>query len=456
MPTPEADADATVPVLALIWSQEEPERIGELVCPVRSRGLVFSIGRAVEPGDGGVFPLSFARLRPFSREDTGPLRAPRVSRRQLLVRAAGEDGFVVEQDARATLRVNGNEVSSAVVRPGDVIEVERRFSLMVALRPRAWPRRERPGEPLAFPFGEADPDGIVGESGAAWALRARVAALAGRDEHVLISGPSGCGKELVARALHQRSRRGAAPWVARNAATFPESLVDAELFGNPKNYPNPGMPEREGLIGSARGSTLFLDEIGELPLALQAHLLRVLDRGEYQRLGEAQVRRADLRVIGATNRDPAQLKHDLLARFEHRLVVPGLNERRDDLPLLARHLVRAYGAARPGGGAVPAPGAELIHALVARTYTTHVRELGEILVLAITGGEGPVLLPPSGVSAQPRPPPAVQVVDPERLTREQVLSALERCGQVRELVWRELGLRNRYQLRRLLQRLQIE
>src|SRR6185369_7117992 len=117
--------------------------------------------------------------------------------------------------------------------------------------------------------------------------------------------------------------------------------VDAELFGNVKNYPNPGTPEREGLIGEADGSTLFLDEIGELPVHMQAHLLRVLDRGgEYQRLGDSRAQRADLRVVAATNRPLDALKHDFLARLTLRLEIPSLDERRDDIPLLARHLLR--------------------------------------------------------------------------------------------------------------------
>ena len=451
-PSDSGAPEPMIPVLVLIWSQEEPDRVGELVCPLRSRGLHFTLGRAVEPDDAGAFPLTFARLRPCSRDDTGPLRASRVSRRQLRLRLAGDDGFVVERDASATLRINGNPVEAAAVRPGDIIEVERRFSLLVSTRPRSWPRRDRPAGLVAFPFGQADPDGIVGESTAAWALRERLRVLAARDEHVLIHGPSGCGKELVARALHVRSRRGSAAWVARNAATFPESLIDAELFGNLKNYPNPGTPERDGLIGSARGSTLFLDEIGELPLAMQARLLRVLDHGEYQRLGEASLRHADMRVVAATNRDPNQLKHDLLARFEHRLAIPGLDERRDDIPLLAQELVRARAGDR---STPPRPGAELIHALVARSFTTHVRELSEILLRALTAESGPALRPPPGLVTPSRPPP-IETVDPELLTREQVLAALEHHGQVREQAWRALGLRNRYQFKRLLRRLAID
>src|SRR5262249_52388775 len=154
----------------------------------------------------------------------------------------------------------------------------------------------------------------------AWELRREIALLGSSEEHVLILGESGSGKELVARALHASSRRSTKPLIARNAATFPAGLVDAELFGTAANYPNTGSPERPGLFGQARGSTLFLDEIGELPQDLQAHLLRVLDgAGEYQRLGESRSRTADVRLIGATNRSIDALKIDFAARFKLRL-----------------------------------------------------------------------------------------------------------------------------------------
>src|SRR5262249_38405316 len=209
-------------------------------------------------------------------------------------------------------------------------------------RPLEMPVMRASSEAASFAFGAADTHGIVGESPAAWALRDTVAFAARSVGHVLIHGESGVGKELVARAIHALSARRARPLGARNAATFPEALVDAELFGNAKNYPNPGMIEREGVVGEADGSTLFLDEIGELPAALQAHLLRVLDRGgEYQRLGEPRVRRADLRVVAATNRSIDELKHDLAARLTLRVEVPSLADRREDIPLLARHLLEA-------------------------------------------------------------------------------------------------------------------
>jgi two-component system nitrogen regulation response regulator GlnG/two-component system response regulator HydG len=447
-----------LPALVLVWSEEEPGRVGEVLCLPRAVvGVPFTVGRATEPGEDGALPLMLQRLRPFSRVETGPLRGGRVSRWQLRVQVLGEDELRVERVGRGTLRVRGHDVERAEARVGDLIEVPGRFSLLVSRRPTDWPRGEPWYEPFAF--GAADAGGIVGESPAAWELRRQIAFVARGGGHVLVHGASGVGKELVVRALHRRSPRAGAPLVARNAATIPETLIDAELFGNLRDYPNPGMPDRVGLLGEAHGGALFLDEIGELPHALQAHLLRVMDGGEYQRLGEPRRRAADVQVLGATNRDPAQLKHDLLARFVHRVRVPGLDERREDLPLLARHLLRELAATSPElrgffAGDEPRLSAELVAALIWRPYTTHVREVARLLWQAAADSPGAVLLAPRGAAEPPPPGPEPHAL-PTELTREQVLAALEACGGVREQTWRALGLRSRDQLKRLLKKFGI-
>jgi energy-coupling factor transporter ATP-binding protein EcfA2 len=454
-----AGAAPQVPALALVWSQEEPQRIGEVLCLARGAlDVPFTIGRATEAGEDGALPLSLCQLRPFSRVDTGPLRGARVSRWQLRVTLLADDELLVERTGRGVLRVNGHEVERALAGPGDVIEALGRFALLFTRRPAAWPQ----GEAFvpAFPFGGADACGVVGESPAVWQLRRQIAFVAARGEHVLVHGPSGAGKELVVRALHGLSPRRDAPLVARNAATFPESLIDAELFGNLRDYPNPGMPDRVGLLGEAHGGALFLDEIGELPHALQARLLRVMDGGEYQRLGEARRRSVDLRLLGATNRDPEALKHDLLARFIHRVQVPGLDDRREDVPLLVRHVLRRLAVGSPELRAFfvddePQPSAELITALIWRRYTAHLRELTELLWRAIAASPGQVIVAPPGV-AEPPPARAPETrVLPTELDREQIVAALAACGGVREQAWRILGLRSRDQLKRLLKKFDI-
>ncbi len=446
-------------VLVLVWSREEPERLGEVITlPRRARGKSFVIGRTAERGEDGSTPLMLSRLRPFDRHVTGPFRASRVSRRQLTLRVEDEDSIHVENVGRGHLRVNGHQLSKATVRAGDLIEAERRFILLCTHRPNSWPQHD--AIISSFPYGLADTHGMVGESPGLWELRERLEFVATRDGHVLIHGPSGSGKELVAHAVHGRSGRSTAGIVSRNAATIPETLVDAELFGNMKNYPNPGMPVRVGLLGEADGSSLFLDEIGELPHAMQAHLLRVLDSGEYQRLGEARTRRSDFRLIAATNRDPATLKHDFLARFTLRVAVPGLGARREDIVLVARHLLRRISKSdeamteRFFRGDEPRLSPELVYGMLWHPFTTHVRELNEILWRSLATSPGQYLQPPPGfqVRAPPRPVVERPYTDPNTLTRERVMTVLERCEGVKERAWRELGLRNRFQLNRLLKK----
>jgi two-component system nitrogen regulation response regulator GlnG/two-component system response regulator HydG len=280
---------------------------------------------------------------------------------------------------------------------------------------------------------------------------------------VLLLGESGTGKELVAQAIHASSSRRAKRLVARNAATFPSGLIDAELFGNVANYPNAGMPERPGVVGEADGGTLFLDEIGELPTELQSHLLRVLDAGgDYQRLGDAKRRRADVRVVAATNRPLDELKHDLAARLSLRIELPGLDARREDVPLLARHLLRRHARKDPPIGArffsgwdgttgEPRIAPGLVRALVTHRYTTHVRELEGLLLTSLVESRGSTFELTESVrdAIVPASLPAARA---RAFTAEEIRTALEKHHGVRERVWRDLGMPNRYVLQRLMKK----
>jgi DNA-binding NtrC family response regulator len=283
---------------------------------------------------------------------------------------------------------------------------------------------------------------------------------------VLVRGESGSGKELVAGAIHALSERAKKHLIARNAATIPPALIDAELFGNIKDYPNPGMPERKGMIGEAHGSTLFLDEIGEIPEEMQAHLLRVLDaKGEYHRLGESRPATSDFRLVGATNRPLSALKHDILARLKLQVEVPDLNERREDIPLLVHHLLRKaaledgeiaerFFEGRPGGA--PRLSSQLVARLLSHRYTHHVRELDAVLWRSLASSPGPEIeLTSEVLEALSRPPThssAGGKVRPEDLDPATVQEALDRHGGVQERVWPELGLKNRFQLMRLIKK----
>ena len=244
---------------------------------------------------------------------------------------------------------------------------------------------------------------------------------------------------------------------------MPESLIDAELFGNVKNYPNPGMPERPGLIGEADGSTLFLDEIGDLPEKCQVHLLRVLDDGgEYQRLGEAKTRRSSFRLVAATNRPLEMLKHDFLARFTHRIALPGLPDRRDDVPLVLAEILRRTARNNPtiaarfferrsGQVAEPRLAPELVVRLLRHPFTHHVRELERIVWLALGTAEADNIGITPAVEAELRDS-AESASESVELDRETLAQALAANGRSPTRAAKALGLKNRFVLLRLLKK----
>lgn len=447
--------DAAENELALVvaFCASEPDRVGETLRP-EAIDVPHTFGRAA---DGRDATLRLRRERPGRNELAAPLRDPFMSRAQLELRWE-RNAIFARNAGRRGLLVDGARVDEAWLEPGSVIEIEGRMVFLCTRRPQ----RMRPAAHTSdkHVFGRPDAQGIVGESPAAWALRERIAFCAARGAHVLVLGSSGVGKELVAQALHSLSQRAGRRLVARNAATFPAGLIEAELFGNVAGYPNPGTPDRPGLLGEADGSTLFLDEIGELGPDLQARLLRVLDAGEYQRLGESRRRCADVRVVGATNRAIEELKHDVAARFSLRLAVPGLEERREDVPLLAKHLLcrmvaedaslarflDAWDGARGEPRVTPA----FVTALLRRTFTTHTREIEAMLYAAMMDGEPPL-------DAPPPPTKREQPVDRAQHARREVgpdelLATLERTAWVQERAWKELALPNRFVLQRLMRK----
>lgn len=445
--------------LAIVWSLEEPERIGQLATV--GEGALLGRGEPLASEAPGA-RLAFAPLRPGSKAEGKWLFASRLSREQLRFSEVTRDSFRVTSLGMCPLAVNGSPVTSAVVKVGDVISLRNALVLLVTRRESGPSVRHADTQ---FAFGEADAHGLVGESSAAWALREALAFAARSSEHVLLDGASGSGKELSARAIHAGSPRARRELVSRNAATLPEALVDAELFGNARNYPNPGMAERAGLIGEAHESSLFLDEIGELSSAAQAHLLRVMDRsGEYQRLGEAKARRSDFRLISATNRDISSLKHDFAARFPMRVRVPSLNERREDIPLLVRAILQRLCASSSGlverfferrGEVIAEPRIEpeVIELLLRHEYTTHLRELERLLWTALSTSQDDFIAATPELVREVAPADHFEAPEPERAAIEQALSAAK--GNVTKAA-RLLGLRNRYVLYRVLRKLGMD
>ncbi len=191
-------------------------------------------------------------------------------------------------------------------------------------------------------FGE-----ILGKSASLDRALRQVELVAGTDANVLILGESGSGKELFARAIHQRSGRARKPMVKVNCGSIPRELFESEFFGHARGSFTGAIADRVGRFQLADGGTLFLDEVGEIPLELQAKLLRVLQEGEFERVGEDRTRRVDVRVIAATNRDlrkevaEGRFRLDLFYRLGvFPMDVPSLRERREDIAALAAHFVR--------------------------------------------------------------------------------------------------------------------
>lgn len=326
----------------MLWSPDS-EVVGR-VAPMGHRGL--EVGR--RPGRDGLC-----------------ITDPEVSRVNSQLSWEPHGGLVVRDcGSRNGTRVNGKEVAEAHLSEGDVL----RFGDSVTAVTRFDPHD----------VGWTSPrDGLlVGASGLLHEVYRRIDAAATEALPVLIVGETGTGKELVARQLHLRSGRQG-PLVAVNCGAIPADLFEAELFGHRPGAFSGASRERPGLIASADRGTLFLDELGEMPLALQAKLLRVVETGEVRPLGADRPRPVDVRIVAATLRDidalasESAFRADLLARLDGwRIAVPPLRERPQDLrPILASHWRRALGAASL------AIEADAFEALAIYDWPRNVREL---------------------------------------------------------------------------------
>ena len=228
------------------------------------------------------------------------------------------------------------------------------------------------------------PDEILGRSAAVAGVLDLLGRVAATDTPVLISGETGTGKELTAHTLHKRSRRAQRPFVAANLAVIPRELVAAELFGHEQGAFTGAHRRRIGRFEMGDGGTLFLDEIGELSAAVQVALLRVLQEGEFERLGSGQTKRVDVRLIAATNRNLEDAVHDghFRADLYYRLNVfpvhlPPLRARREDIPLLADYALRRISQRLGRHFAGIEPGS--LDRLLSYTWPGNIRQLQNVL-----------------------------------------------------------------------------
>lgn len=244
---------------------------------------------------------------------------------------------------------------------------------------------------------EGEPQ-LIGDSPAIQRVRQLIARVAPTNSTVLILGETGSGKELVARAVHDQSARAAMPLVAINCGALPETLIESELFGHRKGAFTGADEHRTGLFEVANGGTIFLDEIGELPKAMQAKLLRVLESGEIRRVGDNESVRVDVRVVCATHRhleqmvEAGEFREDLMYRINtFEIPIPPLRQRIHDIPQLANHL---YCRFRPTAKlADPLFTAAALEALQAHSWPGNVRELSNVVEHATIVCDRPPVLP---------------------------------------------------------------
>jgi len=276
-------------------------------------------------------------------------------------------------------------IQQAPLQPGYDDEVD---SFGVFLNKRSEPTRSRGFVRLGAGASDGVTDGIVGRSGGLRRVLNQVQRVAPTDSTVLICGETGTGKELIARAVHNASRRSAKPFVKTNCAALPATLLESELFGHERGAFTGAIAQRIGRFEAANGGTLFLDEIGEAPLEMQAKLLRVLQEREFERVGSSRVLSADVRTVAATNanlRAMVQTKTfraDLFYRLNvFPIHLPPLRDRREDIPSLVEHFTRGC-AARIGRIIRVIPAATL-DALVEYSWPGNTRELQNVIERAV-------------------------------------------------------------------------
>ncbi len=259
------------------------------------------------------------------------------------------------------------------------------------------------------------------------------------DATVLILGETGTGKELIARALHTISPRRERPLVKVNCAALPANLIESELFGHEKGAFTGALSRKQGRFELANGGTIFLDEIGELPLDLQAKLLRVLQEGEFERVGGTQTLKVNVRVIAATNRDlehavqSGEFRNDLFYRMNvFPIRLPPLRERREDIPLLINHFVKKYGAKM--GKKISQVSQQVMQTLQGYHFPGNVRELENIIERAIILAKGKTLQVDESLELLKKPSsPALSVATLEDVERNHIISVLQ------ETKWRIEG-----------------
>jgi two-component system response regulator AtoC len=325
---------------------------------------------------------------------------PRMGGMDLLstLRAKGNDATVIVMSAYGNLdqaieaiKAGAYDYIQKPFKPDEIVLALRKAEERESLRRENRVLREEIRREHKF-------EDILAKSVVMQSVFRTIAKIANYKTTVLITGESGVGKELVARALHSRSNRAGGTFVPVNCGAIPENLLESELFGHKKGAFTDAVSDRNGLFSEADGGTLFLDEIGELPLGLQVKLLRVLEDGKIRKLGEARDMSVDVRIVAATHRDlmketkEGRFREDLFYRLNVLpIVVPPLRERREDIPVLIEHFM-ARNNARLGTN-ITGLDNEARRLLYEHPWPGNVRELENTIERAMVLGEGDKLMP---------------------------------------------------------------
>jgi len=333
------------------------------------------------PDAGASCPVGLQRVGVGAAQDNGlVLTDPQVSRHHLEIRVQDHGYQVVDLESTNGSFYRGARIHDAALGIGSEV----RLGATVLRLERAAERTEEVSAIRAF-------GGLVGNSGPMQRVYGLLAAVAPTDTTVLIQGETGTGKELVAAQLHRRSPRQDHSFAVVDCASLPPGLIESELFGHERGAFTGAVGERAGVFEKCRGGTVFLDEIGELPLELQTRLLRVLDRRIVKRVGSNLERKVDVRLVAATNRDlssevaAGRFRKDLFYRLAVvRIALPPLRKRRDDIPVLARHFLVEAGCIDPQRVLTP----QVQDVLNSRRWTGNVRELRNVIERAVVLSDG--------------------------------------------------------------------
>ncbi len=366
-----------------------------------------------------------------------------------------------DEPAGAGLAVIAPELAAPERTLVEIMLGEAALDVAAAVRDRDATSTEPPGRRTSY-------RGIIGSAPVMQDLYALLDRVAPSDTTVLIQGENGTGKELVARAIHDGSDRRDRKFVVTNCSAFNDNLLDSELFGHKRGAFTGAVADKPGLFETADMGTFFLDEIGDMSPALQVKVLRVLQEGTFNRLGDTDMRKVDVRIIAATNRDlgamvaNGQFREDLFYRIHViNVVLPALRDRRDDIPLLIEHFLARHRRQRP-----KRLSPECTAQMHAYPWPGNVRELeNEIERLVVLSGDDPVVGPellsarirqwaPAGdtpVEVQPDSLPEAV----EQLEKRMISAAMRRHGGNKTRAAEELKV-SRRNLIRLVQKYELE